>query len=71
MSHRAEGTNRLLRVLYARRSSLSTSRRSKLSVQLDIENITDNIYLIAHEGEFSPAQVSIPRLISATAKLGF
>jgi hypothetical protein len=46
-------------------------RRSKLSLQLDIENITDNVYLIAQDGEFLPAQFSIPRLISATAKLRF
>ena len=44
---------------------------SRLSLQLDIENITDNVYLIAQEGEFSPAQFAIPRLISATAKVRF
>src|SRR3989441_233734 len=46
-------------------------QRSRLSVQLDIENIADNVYLIAQEGEFSPAQYSIPRLISVTAKVRF
>ncbi len=44
---------------------------SRLSLQLDIENVTDNVYLIAQEGEFSPAQFAIPRLISATAKVRF
>ena len=44
---------------------------SRLSLQLDIENITDNVYLIAQEGEFSPAQFAIPRLISATARVRF
>jgi outer membrane receptor for Fe3+-dicitrate len=47
------------------------NRRPKLSLQLDIENIANNIYLIAQEGEFTPGQYSIPRLISATAKIRF
>ena len=51
---------------------LRTGRqRPRLSFQVDIENIADNVYLIAQEGEFSPAQYSIPRLISVTAKVRF
>jgi hypothetical protein len=51
---------------------LRTGRqRSRLSLQFDIENISDDVYLIAQEGEFSPAQYSIPRLISVTAKVRF
>jgi hypothetical protein len=49
----------------------SGRQRSRLSFQFDIENITDNVYLIAQEGEFSPAQYSIPLLVSATAKIRF
>jgi hypothetical protein len=45
--------------------------RGKLSIQFDFENITDNTYLIAQEGEFSPAQYYIPRLFSATARFRF
>jgi hypothetical protein len=45
--------------------------RGKLSVQLDIENLTDNVYLIAQEGEFSPSQYSIPRLVSVMARYRF
>jgi outer membrane receptor protein involved in Fe transport len=45
--------------------------RPKLSFQLDIENIADNVYLIAQESEFTPGQYSIPRLISATVKWRF
>jgi hypothetical protein len=45
--------------------------RPKLSLQVDIENITDKRYLIAQEGEFSPRQFSIPRLVSVTAKFRF
>jgi hypothetical protein len=44
---------------------------SRLSLQFDIENITDNAYLIAQEGEFSPAQYAIPRLFSVTARVRF
>jgi outer membrane receptor for ferrienterochelin and colicins len=47
------------------------NRRPKLSLQLDIENIANNLYLIAQEGEFTPGQYSIPRLIAATAKIRF
>ncbi len=46
-------------------------QRPKLSLRLDVENITDNPYVIAREGEFSPAQFASPRLLSATAKLRF
>jgi outer membrane receptor protein involved in Fe transport len=46
-------------------------RRPKLALQVDLENVTDNRYLIAQEGEFSPRQFSIPRLISVTAKFRF
>jgi TonB dependent receptor/Carboxypeptidase regulatory-like domain len=45
--------------------------RGKLSFQLDIENLTDNVYLIAQEGEFSPSQYAIPRLVLATARFRF
>jgi outer membrane receptor for Fe3+-dicitrate len=45
--------------------------RSRLSLQLDIENITNNLYLVAQESEFAAGQYSIPRLVSATAKIRF
>jgi outer membrane receptor protein involved in Fe transport len=45
--------------------------RSRLSLQLDIENITNNLYLVAQESEFTPGQYSIPRLVSVTAKVRF
>lgn len=47
------------------------NRRGKLSLQLDIENVANRVYLIAQEGEFSPTQFSIPRLASITAKVRF
>ena len=46
-------------------------RRARLALQVDLENIANNVYLIAQEGEFSPAQFSIPRLLSVTAKVRF
>ena len=45
--------------------------RPRLSLQLDIENITNNLYLVAQESEFAAGQYSIPRLVSATAKVRF
>ncbi len=48
-----------------------TSRRPRLSFQIDIENVGDTPYLVAREGEFTPGQYSIPRLLAATAKLRF
>jgi hypothetical protein len=49
----------------------SGNARGRLSFQLDLENITNNVYLIAQEGEFSTAQYSIPRLVLATARYRF
>lgn len=46
-------------------------QRSRLSLQLDVENLTNNVYRVAQEDEFSHAQFSIPRLISATVKIRF
>jgi hypothetical protein len=49
----------------------AASRRSTLTLQLDLENIADNVYVIAQEGEFSPSQFSHPRLFSVTARWRF
>jgi hypothetical protein len=46
-------------------------RRARLSLQFDVENMTDHMYLVAQEGEFSSGQYSIPRLMSVTARLRF
>jgi outer membrane receptor protein involved in Fe transport len=47
------------------------TRGSRLSFQLDLENLTDNQYLIAQESEFSPGQFSVPRLVSGTLRVRF
>jgi hypothetical protein len=46
-------------------------RGPRLSLQLDIENLADNTYRIAQEGESSQAQFAAPRLIAATATIRF
>ena len=47
-------------------------QRSRLSVRIDAENITNSIYLISREdAAFSPALWSNPRLIAFTAKVHF
>ena len=45
------------------------NQRPRLSLRLDIENITNNLYLVAQESEFTPGQYSIPRLVSFTARV--
>jgi hypothetical protein len=47
------------------------NRRPRLSFQIDVENVGNNLYLVAQESEFTPGQYSIPRLFSATARLRF
>jgi hypothetical protein len=47
------------------------NRRPRLSFQIDLENVSNNLYLVAQESEFTPGQYAIPRLVSATAKLRF
>lgn len=45
--------------------------RRRLLLRLDAENITNNLYRVAQESGFAARQFSIPRLISATAKVRF
>jgi hypothetical protein len=47
------------------------NRRPRLSFQIHIENVGNDLYLIAQESEFTPGQYSIPRLVSATVKVRF
>ncbi|MBI2189629.1 MAG: TonB-dependent receptor [Acidobacteria bacterium] len=46
-------------------------RRPRLILRLDVQNLTNDVYVIARESEFSPAQYWVPRLISATARIQF
>lgn len=45
--------------------------RPRFALRLDVENVTNNVYRIAQENEFSPGQFAIPRLLSLTAKIRF
>ncbi|MGE0443772.1 MAG: TonB-dependent receptor [Vicinamibacterales bacterium] len=45
--------------------------RSPLTLQVDVENISDNVYLIATEGEFSPRQYAAPRLVTLSVRYRF
>jgi outer membrane receptor for ferrienterochelin and colicins len=49
----------------------SNVARGRLSLRLDVENVTNRVYLVAQEGEFSPAQYSVPRLVAVTVKVRF
>lgn len=49
----------------------AANRRPRLSFQIDVENLGNNLYLVAQESEFTPGQYSIPRLVSVTAKVRF
>jgi outer membrane receptor protein involved in Fe transport len=46
-------------------------RRPRLTLQIDAENITNHVYLVAQESEFTPGQYSVPRLLGITAKVRF
>jgi outer membrane receptor for ferrienterochelin and colicins len=47
------------------------SRGPRLTIRLDVENLASTVYVVAREGEFSPAQYSIPRLVSLSARVAF
>jgi len=49
----------------------NSSNRPRLTLRVDMENVGNNLYLIAQDSEFSPAQYSIPRLVSLTARVRF
>ncbi|OFW01785.1 MAG: hypothetical protein A3I61_05790 [Acidobacteria bacterium RIFCSPLOWO2_02_FULL_68_18] len=50
---------------------LRRNQRPRLTLRLDVQNVTNDIYAIAGDTEFSPALYSIPRLVSATARIRF
>ena len=43
----------------------------RLSLQFNLENLTDNVYLISKESTFVQGQYSIPRLFSGSVKIRF
>lgn len=50
---------------------LFRQERRRVSLQFNIENLTDRVYGIAKESEFTPVQFSPPRFISGSLKLRF
>lgn len=50
---------------------LLREKRNSVSLQFNIENITNSIYKIAQESIFTPGQYSIPRLFSGSIKFNF
>jgi hypothetical protein len=47
------------------------NRRPRLMLRIDVENVGDDVHLIARESEFSPSQYSAPRLVSVSARFRF
>ncbi len=52
-------------------NATSNGSSPRLSLQLNIENVSNNVYLVSGESTMVPGQYSIPRLISATARIRF
>ena len=50
---------------------LRTSRGARLSVQLNVENVSNRVYKVAQESAFAAGEFSIPRLLSASLKVRF
>jgi outer membrane receptor protein involved in Fe transport len=48
-----------------------TGSQSRLSVQLNVENIANKVYLLSKESSMVQGQYSIPRLISASMRMRF
>ena len=51
--------------------ALFTGDVPRLTFQFNIENLSDNVYLISKESTFVQGQYSIPRLVSGSIKLRF
>lgn len=45
--------------------------RSKVSLQWAMENVTNNVYVVARESLFTPGQFALPRQASASVKVSF
>ena len=46
------------------------SRRA-LALRWDIENIADNVYVVARQSLFTPGQFALPRQVSASLRFSF
>jgi hypothetical protein len=51
--------------------ALIAPEQTGVSFQFNIENLSNNVYVVAKESVFTPGQYSIPRLYSASMKIQF
>ncbi|MBI2818500.1 MAG: TonB-dependent receptor, partial [Acidobacteria bacterium] len=51
--------------------AIPNGERPHLTLQFNIENLTDNVYLISKESSFVQGQYSSPRLYSGSIKIHF
>jgi outer membrane receptor protein involved in Fe transport len=52
-------------------NAIANGSSPRLSLQFDIENLTNKVYLISKESTMVQGQYSIPRLFSGSLKIGF
>jgi outer membrane receptor protein involved in Fe transport len=50
---------------------LRSAERPRLSVQFNVENITNNVYRVSQESTFSPGEYYSPRFFSTSMKVRF
>jgi outer membrane receptor protein involved in Fe transport len=51
--------------------AISHGEQPRLTLQLNVENLTNHVYLISKESTFTQGQYSIPRLFSGSLKIRF
>ena len=51
--------------------AIRSGDQPRLSLQFNLKNLTDNVYLISKESTFVQGQYSIPRLFSGSVKIRF
>jgi outer membrane receptor protein involved in Fe transport len=52
-------------------NAISNGNQPRLSVQFNVENVSNKVYLLSKESSMVQGQYSIPRLISASVKMRF
>jgi hypothetical protein len=52
-------------------NAIANGNRPSLSLQFNVENLSNKVYLISKESTMVQGQYSIPRLFSGSLKIGF
>jgi hypothetical protein len=52
-------------------NAISNGNQPRLSVQFNIENVSNKVYLLSKESTMVQGQYSIPRLFSGVLRIGF